>query len=221
MSQRCLCVAICRAYRLGQKQNVSVYRRVTVGTIEEMIYLRHLYKTHLTSATLTSASSGPNLFHAVMNEQHGELFGMKNLFTFIEDGILKAILKRNRTSAQRRAMVSDKEESSLLIQDPHLNVTMLNYDAPDISGTEVSAMTFENETTMAAGLFDLAPVSSSSLPSLASLIASSSYLCRHINTSDMVRHPTTSPHLVPNDSSGHDSDISSHMISAYSVGRQD
>jgi len=33
-----------RAYRIGQRRNVSVYRLISVGTIEENIYMRQIYK---------------------------------------------------------------------------------------------------------------------------------------------------------------------------------
>ena len=33
-----------RAYRIGQRRNVSVYRFISVGTIEENIYMRQIYK---------------------------------------------------------------------------------------------------------------------------------------------------------------------------------
>ena len=33
-----------RAFRIGQSRNVEVYRLVTEGTVEEMIYLRQVYK---------------------------------------------------------------------------------------------------------------------------------------------------------------------------------
>lgn len=34
--------AVCRAFRLGQKKNVIVYRLITCGTIEEKIYRRQV-----------------------------------------------------------------------------------------------------------------------------------------------------------------------------------
>ena len=47
----CLYCSLChasfivyRAFRIGQSRNVEVYRLVTEGTVEEMIYLRQVYK---------------------------------------------------------------------------------------------------------------------------------------------------------------------------------
>lgn len=37
-------VSVYRAYRIGQRRDVRVYRLISSGTIEEMIYLRQVYK---------------------------------------------------------------------------------------------------------------------------------------------------------------------------------
>ena len=37
-----------RAYRIGQRRNVQVYRLVSAGTIEENMYLRQIYKQVVT-----------------------------------------------------------------------------------------------------------------------------------------------------------------------------
>ena len=41
-----------RAYRFGQKRDVTVYRLITAGTIEEKIYQRQIFKTALTNQVL-------------------------------------------------------------------------------------------------------------------------------------------------------------------------
>lgn len=42
-----------RAWRLGQKKSVTIYRLLTAGTIEEKIYHRQIYKQHLALKVLT------------------------------------------------------------------------------------------------------------------------------------------------------------------------
>jgi len=44
-----------RAWRVGQKREVSVYRLITTGTIEEKIYHRQVYKTMLSDKVLKDA----------------------------------------------------------------------------------------------------------------------------------------------------------------------
>jgi len=90
-----------RAYRMGQKRHVEVYRLCAKGTIEEAIYLRQLYKQSLesrvlgglggggTGAVVDAAASGggqrgkgtERLFVGVRDVSwcKGELFGMYNL----------------------------------------------------------------------------------------------------------------------------------------------
>lgn len=41
-----------RAWRIGQKREVTVYRLITAGTIEEKVYHRQIYKQHLTNKVL-------------------------------------------------------------------------------------------------------------------------------------------------------------------------
>lgn len=39
-----LLVCLCRAYRIGQWRDVTVLRLISLGTVEEVIYLRQVYK---------------------------------------------------------------------------------------------------------------------------------------------------------------------------------
>ena len=48
--------AIDRAYRIGQKKNVTVFRLITCGTIEEKIYRRQIFKGGLMRAATTQVN---------------------------------------------------------------------------------------------------------------------------------------------------------------------
>ena len=55
-----------RAWRIGQRRPVTVYRLITSGTIEEKVYHRQIYKQFLTNKVrldlvvcLSSAAAGP------------------------------------------------------------------------------------------------------------------------------------------------------------------
>ncbi|KAJ1730982.1 DNA repair protein rhp26 [Coemansia biformis] len=52
-----------RAWRLGQKRDVAVYRLMTAGTIEEKIYNRQIYKQFLSSKILEDPRQG-RFFHS-------------------------------------------------------------------------------------------------------------------------------------------------------------
>ena len=49
--------AVDRVFRIGQKRDVIVYRLVTMGTIEEKIYRRQIYKKSMTLATVDNNSN--------------------------------------------------------------------------------------------------------------------------------------------------------------------
>ena len=72
-----------RAYRIGQQRDVEVFRLVSAGTIEEIVYARQVYKQQQANIGYT-ASHERRYFKGVMDkrEQKGEIFGLKNLFTF-------------------------------------------------------------------------------------------------------------------------------------------
>ncbi|KAL4854168.1 hypothetical protein ACK3TF_005019 [Chlorella vulgaris] len=79
-----------RAFRIGQKRDVSVYRLIAAGTLEECIYDRQIYKTihaeivegnDAMARTFQGAKTGKR-------EDHGELFGMLNMLRFNTEHIL-------------------------------------------------------------------------------------------------------------------------------------
>eukprot|EP00058_Branchiostoma_floridae_P015028 XP_002600516.1 hypothetical protein BRAFLDRAFT_205490 [Branchiostoma floridae] len=70
-----------RAYRIGQRQDVRVYRLVTMGTIEENMYLRQVYKQQL-SEIAVSDKTARRYFTGVAGrkDEQGEIFGISNMF---------------------------------------------------------------------------------------------------------------------------------------------
>ncbi|CAN0074008.1 unnamed protein product [Ectocarpus fasciculatus] len=81
-----------RAYRIGQKRKVAVFRLISKGTIEEMCYMRQIYKLQITSAAMgDQARGGRRQFNAGSKEQQGELFGIQNLLKFSDDSLLKTL----------------------------------------------------------------------------------------------------------------------------------
>ncbi|GCC38149.1 DNA excision repair protein ERCC-6-like 2 isoform X3 [Chiloscyllium punctatum] len=79
--------AIDRAYRIGQCRDVKVFRLISLGTVEEIMYLRQLYKQQLHCAVVGSENA-KRYFNAVQGskEHHGELFGVQNLFGLRTEG---------------------------------------------------------------------------------------------------------------------------------------
>ncbi|KAM4049432.1 DNA excision repair protein ERCC-6-like 2 [Anomaloglossus baeobatrachus] len=79
--------AIDRAYRIGQCRDVKVLRLISLGTVEEIIYLRQVYKQQLHCAAIGSENA-KRYFKAVQGskEHKGELFGLHNLFKLRTQG---------------------------------------------------------------------------------------------------------------------------------------
>jgi SNF2 family DNA or RNA helicase len=60
-----------RAHRIGQTRDVRVVRLISKGTVEEMIYLRQIYKEHLKQDTLEEHDDGavaPRVFRGTYDE---------------------------------------------------------------------------------------------------------------------------------------------------------
>lgn len=92
-----------RAYRFGQKNPVQVFRLISQGTVEELVYMRQLYKKTLQDVILDVATGvstrigddddeddeSLNTFRQFEGIQgdsscRGELFGMENILQYHE-----------------------------------------------------------------------------------------------------------------------------------------
>jgi SNF2 family DNA or RNA helicase len=86
-----------RAYRIGQTQDVHVVRLVAQGTVEEMVYIRQIYKKMLKQGTLSGDkwSRLNKIFRGVQGDKDrkGELFGYENLFRYKDGSFLDDIWK--------------------------------------------------------------------------------------------------------------------------------
>ncbi|NWI08976.1 ER6L2 protein, partial [Crypturellus soui] len=89
--------AIDRAYRIGQCKDVKVFRLISLGTVEEIMYLRQVYKQQL-HCVVVGSENAKRYFEAVQGskEHQGELFGIHNLFKLRTQGscLTKDILER-------------------------------------------------------------------------------------------------------------------------------
>jgi SNF2 family DNA or RNA helicase len=97
-----------RAYRIGQTRDVEVFRLVSAGTIEEIVYARQIYKQQQANIAYT-ASDERRYFKGVMDGgkdgQNGELFGLENLFTFDEAGLVLRDIVHQTNIAEVKAGV--------------------------------------------------------------------------------------------------------------------
>ncbi|KAF2119691.1 P-loop containing nucleoside triphosphate hydrolase protein [Lophiotrema nucula] len=96
-----------RAYRIGQTRDVEVFRLVSSGTIEEVIYARQIYKQQQANIAY-NASDERRYFKGVQDApgKKGELFGLTNLFTFEEKGYMLRDIMHKTNVAETRAGVA-------------------------------------------------------------------------------------------------------------------
>ncbi|RMX67564.1 hypothetical protein DD238_001557 [Peronospora effusa] len=154
------CQAQDRAYRIGQTKDVQVYRLITLGTIEEMIYVRQIYKQQLSDTTLKGANA-PRYFEGVQGnpQQRGELFGIANLICWKPNGVLKGIqdvyqrsrdgliVQSNRVrydavptkkhaKKSQPDIVNDDEGEMIEVADELISEILVPEDSPALSSTE-------------------------------------------------------------------------------------
>ncbi|OLN86442.1 Switch 2 [Colletotrichum chlorophyti] len=93
-----------RAYRIGQVRDVDVFRLVSSGTIEEIVYARQIYKQQQANIGYT-ASSERRYFKGVQQDggRKGEIFGLENLFTYRENQLVIRDIVNKTNIAEAKA----------------------------------------------------------------------------------------------------------------------
>lgn len=96
-----------RAYRIGQCRDVEVFRLISAGTIEEIVYARQIYKQQQANIGY-NASSERRYFRGVQEkkDQKGEIFGLNNLFKYQNNNIVLRDIVNKTNVAESRAGVS-------------------------------------------------------------------------------------------------------------------
>ncbi|KAK3308019.1 P-loop containing nucleoside triphosphate hydrolase protein [Chaetomium strumarium] len=99
-----------RAYRIGQVRDVDVFRLVSAGTIEEIVYARQIYKQQQANIGY-NASNERRYFKGVQRDKHrkGEIFGLQNLLSFHDDQVVlrEIVNKTNVAEAKAGVYLSD------------------------------------------------------------------------------------------------------------------
>ena len=92
-----------RAYRIGQIRDVEVFRLISAGTIEEIVYARQIYKQQQANIAYT-ASTERRYFKGVQEskDKRGEIFGLANLLAFQgETMVLRDIVNKTNVAESR------------------------------------------------------------------------------------------------------------------------
>ncbi|KAG5941324.1 hypothetical protein E4U53_007430 [Claviceps sorghi] len=94
-----------RAYRIGQTRDVEVFRLISLGTVEEIVYARQIYKQQQANIGYT-ASSERRYFKGVQQDEdrRGEIFGLSNIFSYHSDsnfGLLRDIVNKTNIAESK------------------------------------------------------------------------------------------------------------------------
>jgi hypothetical protein len=127
-----------RAYRIGQQRDVEVVRLVTLGSMEELVYARQVYKLQLASIAMEGREDHKRLFDAVQGKEEGELFGLDNILAEPEPrSMIQAVLERNPdlSPSDREALqaVAGEEDDDGFVKcayKPRPDVTAIVADHP-------------------------------------------------------------------------------------------
>ena len=93
-----------RAYRIGQTRDVEVFRLVSQGTLEEIVYARQIYKQQQANIGY-NATTERRYFQGVRGrqDQKGEIFGLNNLFAYQNDNVVLRDIVNKTNIAESKA----------------------------------------------------------------------------------------------------------------------
>jgi superfamily II DNA/RNA helicase len=130
-----------RAYRIGQVRDVEVFRLLSAGTIEEIVYARQIYKQQQANIGYT-ASMERRYFKGVQDnkDQKGEIFGLQNLFSFHADDVVLRDIVNKTNVAESKAGVDivglDMDEAARDDDDP----LKTDNDSEDAAMSQLAAL---------------------------------------------------------------------------------
>ncbi|THX06223.1 hypothetical protein D6D13_06735 [Aureobasidium pullulans] len=96
-----------RAYRMGQLRDVEVFRLISAGTVEEIVYARQIYKQQQANIAY-NASTERRYFRGVQDtaDKKGEIFGLLNLFSYEGENLVLRDIVNKTNIAESKAGVS-------------------------------------------------------------------------------------------------------------------
>jgi Helicase conserved C-terminal domain len=128
-----------RAYRIGQMRDVLVIRLVTRGTIEELKYIRQIYKVQLKQDTIGDIEEGENkkaarMFRAVQGDKDrkGELFGIENLLRYKDGSFMDDLWKSSAVDQAKPDKKTDLDERLGLVSAEEVVQGIQNLDEDEI-----------------------------------------------------------------------------------------
>ncbi|RMZ78391.1 hypothetical protein DV738_g3894, partial [Chaetothyriales sp. CBS 135597] len=111
-----------RAYRIGQTRDVEVFRLVSQGTLEEIVYARQIYKQQQARIGY-DASSERRYFQGVQDrkDRKGEIFGLENMFAYQNENVVLRDIVNKTNIAESKAGLRVTELDVASDQQSHPN----------------------------------------------------------------------------------------------------
>ncbi|PRQ49961.1 putative DNA helicase chromatin remodeling SNF2 family [Rosa chinensis] len=106
-----------RSFRFGQKRHVVVFRLLSAGSLDELVYSRQVYKQQLSNIAV-SGKMERRYFEGVQDckDFQGELFGICNLFRDLSDKLFTSeIFELHEKQGQREGDCHGREQESTKI----------------------------------------------------------------------------------------------------------
>ncbi|KAK4456720.1 switch 2 [Cladorrhinum samala] len=113
-----------RAYRIGQVRDVDVFRLISAGTIEEIVYARQIYKQQQANIGY-NASNERRYFKGVQQDstRKGEIFGLSNLFSFHADQVvLRDIVNKTNIAEAKAGVYLTEVDLEKMAKEEELNL---------------------------------------------------------------------------------------------------
>ncbi|XP_059663176.1 switch 2 [Cornus florida] len=101
-----------RSFRFGQKRHVVVFRLLSAGSLEELVYSRQVYKQQLSNIAV-SGKIEKRYFEGVQDckQFQGELFGISNLFRDLSDKLFTSeIIELHEKHGQEHGRICSKQQ---------------------------------------------------------------------------------------------------------------
>ncbi|RDA89675.1 hypothetical protein CP533_3352 [Ophiocordyceps camponoti-saundersi (nom. inval.)] len=141
-----------RAYRIGQTRDVDVFRLISLGTIEEIVYARQIYKQQQANIGYT-ASSERRYFRGVQQDKarKGEIFGLSNIFTFQGDAsLLRDIVNQTNIAEAKAGVLLAGVDMEQAAKDEDLGTMKKEEESAEDKGLSQLAalLTAENQEKM-------------------------------------------------------------------------
>jgi DNA excision repair protein ERCC-6-like 2 len=101
---------------------VEVFRLISQGTVEEIVYARQIYKQQQANIGY-NASNERRYFKGVQGSEHGELFGLENIFSFDPNRpFLRGVVHQTHIAEQKIAMADlsfspQEQENALQLEN--------------------------------------------------------------------------------------------------------